>query len=219
MFLRSITVPFILLLAFSCSHKTAGSRQHEAILTEQRTPSLSPTIIIDPGHGGKNLGAQGNKGQYIEKNLNLTTAYMLKKHLHKMGYSTLMTRNNDTFISLSKRAKIANKTKAQVFVSIHYNWAPTPEAEGIEVFYFRKSSSGRKLAQNTLDKIITSTQVPSRGIKPSNFYVLRNTKMPAILVEGGFLSNSKDLKRVADPNYLNLIAWGVACGIKEYLEQ
>ncbi|MFT5319361.1 MAG: N-acetylmuramoyl-L-alanine amidase, partial [Chlamydiales bacterium] len=164
--------------------------------------------------------------KYQEKHLTLATAMMVKDHLENLGYRVIMTRRRDVFIPLENRAKIANKPRNTLFVSIHYNAAANRKAEGVEVFFYQPNSSGdqerskasKKLASAVLKDIIKSTHAPSRGIKSGNFHVIRNTNIPSILVEGGFLTNKNEMIKLKDPKYLNRIAWGVAKGIENYLE-
>lgn len=189
-------------------------------------PHNKTVIVIDPGHGGRDYGTYSKKApRYQEKHLNLTTAYMLKNFLQQYGYTVKMTRSNDVFISLEKRAEMANELKPRLFVSLHYNSAPNREAEGIEVYYYRskddfkRSTSSRKLAQSINRQIISTTEAKSRGVKHGDLSVIRETKMPAVLVEGGFLTNENEVTKLKSAVYLKRIAWGVAQGIHEYLEQ
>ena len=117
----------------------------------------------------------------------------------------------------------ANNQKSTLFVSLHFNSAPSKEADGIEVYYYRspdnkeRTENSRILAKDVLDNILEQTQAKSRGTKHGNFAVIRQTNMPAILVEGGFLTNDEEMQKIKDPSYLKKLAWGVALGIKDYL--
>ena len=180
-------------------------------------------IVVDPGHGGDDFGTKSlTKPKYHEKSLNLTTALILSDFLQKMGYQTLMTRSKDEFISLQRRAEIANEVGADLFLSVHYNSAPSKEADGIEVFYFKsednkaRMNESKKLATAILNKVIRNTDAKSRGVKSANFAVIRETKMPAILIEGGFLTNSSELEKIKDPAYVKSLAWGIAQGVQVY---
>ena len=182
-------------------------------------------ITLDAGHGGEDFGAHSNIGPiYHEKNLNLAITKMLKQFLDRQGFTTVMTRMSDDFISLDKRAEYANNQNSDLFISLHFNSAPSKEADGIEVFYYRTSQNKERsdqsslLAKLVLDKIIETTQAKSRGIKHGNFAVIRETNMPAILVESGFLTNDDEMQKIKDPAYLKKIAWGVSLGIQEYLK-
>lgn len=189
-------------------------------------PKTSQLIVIDPGHGGDDFGTHSTgKKQIHEKHLNLTTARFLKEYLDKMGFSTIMTRNEDVFIALDKRAEFANARRPSLFVSVHYNSAPSKEAEGVEVYYYReednkaRTHASSKLGKFVLDKVLFTTEAKSRGVKHGNFAVIRETTMPAILVEAGFLTNDSEMQRIKSPAYMKLVALGIAQGIRDYLEK
>ncbi len=183
-------------------------------------------IILDPGHGGHDMGTQSiSKPRYQEKSFNLVTANLVRRYLQQAGYNVVMTREDDTFISLEKRAEMANELTPDLFISIHYNSAPSAEAKGIEVFYFNskenksRTQKSKKAAQEVLKKVLKNTSANSRGVKNGNFLVIRETKVPAILIEGGFLSNEEDLQNIKDPDYLKKLAWGIAKGVEDYLKK
>lgn len=193
-----------------------------------RNLTAKPIIMIDPGHGGKDHGAVTlTKPEYREKNLNLATARMVDTFLRQKGYRTVMTRSDDTFVSLEDRVTATKDAKAKLFVSIHYNSAPSTKAEGIEVFYYEsdkdkdkeRCKKSKALAQAALGKIIASTQASSRGVKHGNFAVIRNNTTPAILIEGGFITNDSELERIKDPAYIKKLAWGIAEGIDKYVTE
>lgn len=181
-------------------------------------------IVIDPGHGGHDTGTQSiSKPRYQEKSLNLITAQFVRDYLQQLGYQVFLTREKDRYVSLDKRAKLANERKPTLFVSIHYNAALSAEAEGVEVFYYHSKENkertikSKQLAQAALKSILENTKAKSRGVKQGNYAVIRETNMPAILIEGGFVTNEKELQKLKDPIYLKQLAWGVVCGIEEYL--
>jgi N-acetylmuramoyl-L-alanine amidase len=184
-----------------------------------------PLIVIDAGHGGDDFGTRSaSKPKYHEKSLNLTTAITLNDFMRKLGYETVLTRSKDEFIALQKRADFANDREADLFVSVHYNSAPAKQAEGIEIFYYKsdenkaRTSESKKLANAILDKVIKTTGAKSRGVKQENFAVIRETKMPAVLIEGGFLTNVDEMEKIKDPAYVKSLAWGIAQGIQAYLK-
>lgn len=183
-------------------------------------------IILDPGHGGQDTGTQSiSKPRYQEKSLNLITAQFVKTYLQELGYQVLMTRETDVFVSLEKRAQWANKQKPDLFISIHYNAALNAEAQGLEVFYYPSKEKrirmhrSKKLAQKILKNILKQTKATSRGVKEGNYAVIRETYMPAILIEGGFITNEKELQKLKDPYYLKQLSWGIVKGIDEYLNK
>jgi N-acetylmuramoyl-L-alanine amidase len=153
-------------------------------------------IIVDAGHGGKDAGANNKREKYEEKALTLETAFLISEQLKKLGYRTILTRNEDVFVPLETRAEIANSIDADLFVSIHYNFSSSQEAEGVEVYYYKEDKKptplriiqSKELGMEVLKKVIVQTGAESRGVKQANFAVVRETKMPAILIEAGFLS-------------------------------
>ncbi|TXI42795.1 MAG: N-acetylmuramoyl-L-alanine amidase [Nitrosomonas sp.] len=205
--------------------KQTGAVNSLSTAARQRISGTKPLIIIDAGHGGKDLGAVSlTKPIYQEKNLNLATARLLEGFLKNQGYRTIMTRSDDTFLTLEERANLAKAKKGQLFVSVHYNSAPSQKAEGIEVFYYNsdkekgRTKDSQAMAQAVLDKVIAATSAASRGVKHGNYSVIRNTTMPAILIEGGFMTNEKEMERLKDPIYLKKLALGIAQGIDQYLQ-
>ncbi len=181
-------------------------------------------IVLDAGHGGEDFGTSSlGSPKYQEKYLNMSTTQMVKNFLQQYGYKVVLTRTDDTFISLDNRAKFANAQNPILFVSIHYNSAPSKEAEGIEVFYYRNEDDktrmvkSKALAQAVLDKVLRNTNAKSRGVKHGNYAVIRQTTMPAILIEGGFLTNSSEMEKLKDAGYLKNLALGIAQGIQDYL--
>lgn len=180
-----------------------------------------PLIILDPGHGGTDEGAKIH--YFMEKRLTLMTTLLVRKYLEEMGYRVIMTRSKDVFIPLHRRVSIANKTKAVLFASVHYNSSPSTEAHGIEIFYHngsdtKRAKESKKLATSVLTELVSSTTAYSRGVKSGNFHVIRETSMPAILVEGGFMTNNEERTNLRDKSYLEKIANGIAIGIDKYLK-
>lgn len=170
------------------------------------------TVIIDPGHGGADLGAADS---YVyEKHINLDVSRRLERSLKEAGFKTIMTRTKDEFIALSERSAIANRYRNAIFVSIHFNSSYRTAALGIETFY--RSSTSEKLAQLVQRELIKNVRATDRGVKTANFAVLRNTKHPAVLVEGGFVSNQEERSAMCDPLYRQIVADSVARAVVQY---
>lgn len=170
------------------------------------------TVVIDPGHGGHDNGGQW--GKVYEKHLALDTALRLEGYLKRMGYRTVMTRRGDYFVSLQDRAKIANRYRDAIFVSIHFNYTWKQQVCGMETFYY--NSGGQPLARLVQGAMIRNTRTEDRSAKFARYYVIRNTKMPSILVEGGFVSNPRERERMKSAVFREGIARGVAEGIARY---
>ena len=153
-----------------------------------------PKICIDPGHGGKDSGAVGNGLQ--ENDIVLSIAKMLKSMLIEKGFKICRTREDDTFVELKDRCIIANKAKADIFVSIHCNSAENKSAYGFEIYHTQGSIQGQKLSADIKLSINENKEIirKDRGIKTANFTVITGTNMPAVLVETAFISNIEDSK-------------------------
>lgn len=170
------------------------------------------TIVIDAGHGGKDVG--GNYKKVYEKHLALDTAKRVEYMLKKKGYRTRMTRTSDVFLSLQKRASIGNRYRNSIFISIHYNYTYRKGAAGVETFYYTKRS--KSLAQYVHAAILKKTRAYDRNVKFARYYVIRNVRNPAILFEGGFLSNSRERRHCRKGHYRQDIAEGMVAGIDQY---
>lgn len=164
------------------------------------------TVVIDAGHGGHDLGAADSL--VYEKHINLDVARRLERALQELGFRTVMTRSRDEFIALDTRAAIANRHRDAIFVSIHFNSSYKNQVSGIETFY--RSSESKVLADLVQRELIRNIGAVNRGVKTANFAVLKKTRHPAILVEGGFVSNARERDALTDPRYRQLVADSVA---------
>ncbi|MDO5116170.1 MAG: N-acetylmuramoyl-L-alanine amidase [Synergistaceae bacterium] len=173
-------------------------------------------ICIDAGHGGKDPGACA--GGVREKDITLIMAKLIGGKL--AGRTVVYTRTDDSYVELSERAAIANRSKADLFVSIHCNSATSEKANGAEV-YTHTSQSDRSVAAASAiyKKLLAASGMTGRGIKAANYAVLRETKMPAVLVELGFISNAADRSKLTNPVWQEKAAEAIAAGIKDYIEK
>lgn len=196
------------------------------------------TVVIDAGHGGFDKGAQSEFG--TEKQYALDVARRLRPLLQAKGYKVLLTRENDVFLPLELRARIANQTRDSIFVSIHFNATSNREANGFEIFSLTPRGAP-STADDALALSFVNMQEGSpvdalsfelsaavyhsmmghfpefdRGIKRARFAVLRHTKIPAILVEGGFLSQNADSRLIATAAWRTKLAQAISTGIDNY---
>ncbi len=197
-------------------------------------------VVLDAGHGGHDNGARGP--YEVEKNFALDVARRVRNELQNSGMKVFMTRNSDTFVELSDRAALANGKRNSIFVSIHFNAADwNRAATGLEIY----SITPRGAPSTEYDEVLvrdmvnetgnqnetqsfvlastiyhslqgSSLNMFDRGVKRARFAVLRLTKMPAVLIEGGFLTNADDAKKVASTPWRNIYAKAIARGILEY---
>jgi N-acetylmuramoyl-L-alanine amidase len=179
-------------------------------------------IFLDPGHGGKDPGAVGPNGSK-ESDVTLSVSKLLKDKLERMGATIFMSRDSDEDVSISRRVSMANSSKANIFVSVHCN-AYNDTAKGVETLYHQTSSAGKKLAGLIQSELVSSTNSVDRGIKadkslsrfPNGLPVLRDTVMPAVLVELEFISNPTYEKILTNPRWQEVFADAIVQGILSY---
>ena len=176
--------------------------------------TLFRKICIDPGHGGDDNGAQW--GDAREDEINLAVAYLLRSELEKSGFEVVMTRERDVFVALADRCRIANNSKADLFVSIHCDAWHDVTVKGISVHvYLGASEFSHRVGDAILEALlIMFPEHVNRGVKMSNFHVLRNTIMPAVLVECEFLSNPETRAFLKEPENHLSIAQAIVAGIR-----
>lgn len=172
---------------------------------------MNKLICIDAGHGGKDSGAVGNG--VIEKDITLKTARILGEMLKNQGFNVVFTRNNDIFISLGERCRIANNSSSDLFISVHVNSAENIQARGTETLCYSKN----KIAEIVQKNLVNTLKTKDRGVKErKDLYVLNGTKMTAILVELAFLSNKEDAEILKSELFLNNAAEAITKGVCQY---
>lgn len=167
------------------------------------------TVVIDAGHGGKDGGSVWNG--LVEKKLCLDVAKRVEAGLKSSAVKTVMTRRTDAFVELEQRARLANRVSSAVFVSIHFNGSRRTIISGGEVYY--RSSRGKTLATAISRSMKSSIPGGQRGLFDADYKVLRETKMPAVLVECGYLSNKREALRCADPAHRQKLADAIVKGV------
>ena len=184
-------------------------------------------IVIDPGHGGEDSGAIGPSGT-TEKSITLQIAKEVEKMLKEAGAKVIMTRTTDTEVSskhrqatdvdeLQARCDVANKAKADIFISIHMDSFTSREATGTTGYYYTKgSAASKRLAGEIQSNLVAQLKTTSRGIKTCNFYVVKHTKMPATLIEVAFVSNPKEEKLLTSRKGVQKAAVGIVQGISDF---
>lgn len=214
------------------------------------------TVMIDPGHGGKDPGAKGNG--ITEKELTLKTALLLEKELKKLGFSVLFTHRKDNYIALNERIEIANAKNVDIFISIHANATTDAATNGLETYYLdaasnsaaakvaarensvsvaqvsdlqfiltdlmltSKTQESKNLANCVHSTILDQVRTPNKkhifdhGVRTAPFYVLMGAKMPAILVEIGYLTNKTEAASLKNSTYIAMVARSIAVGVSKY---
>ncbi len=188
-------------------------------VSARRRPTATGLVVLDAGHGGKDPGA-GNKYGPSESILVVDTVLRISRALEGGGIRTILTRSDNTFVELEERANIANGAGADLFVSIHADAHPNdPDIDGFTVYVARQSSK----ASAALGQEIMRTMKPlcpgCRGLRKSDFRVLTHTKMPAVLVELGYLTNRAEATKLSSAAYRQQLAEAIAEAIINHLSR
>jgi N-acetylmuramoyl-L-alanine amidase len=196
--------------------------------TIQPRPQINPpstvtskgrgVLVIDPGHGGNDVGAVGN-GIY-EANVVLAISLKLGRILQEMGYTVVYTRTDNSEVELQPRVDLAQKSNADAFISIHANSleARLSDVSGIETYYAPGASVSARLASFVHNQIINLTGAKDRGIRTARFHVIRRTSMPSILVETGFVTNPQESANLNNPSYQDRMAASIARGVDQFMK-
>ena len=197
-----------------------------------RDKNTKRSIFLDPGHGGSDSGAVENGVR--EKDLTLSVYNKVSSRLASLGYTVLTSRNTDKDVGLVSRADQANKSNADIFLSIHFNAGGRGTAYGIETYYYKheqgyepeinkdnhnspeRIEKSRKLANKIQQNLLYKTGAYDRGVKRASFAVLRETSIPSILVELGFIDNQEEVNKIKTNEYQEKLADGIVDGIVEY---
>jgi N-acetylmuramoyl-L-alanine amidase len=174
-------------------------------------------IVIDPGHGGPDVGATRN-GIY-EKDIALSISKYLGGTLQQMGYAVIYTRTNDIDLDLEPRVQIAERAGANAFVSVHVNSLDVNASSisGVETYHSRGSTVGNELANAVHAQILSATGANDRSVRGAGFYVIAKTSMPAILVETGYITNPSESANLTNPTYQKRMADAIAKGIDQFM--
>ncbi len=203
-------LPLVLAMA-----QAAVSDGNESV---RETAAHIPTVYLDPGHGGTDEGCA--RGGVLEKDLNLAIALLVRDQLKEKGYQVILSRETDTYVAKEARVEEANRSGADIYISIHQN--ATEEGAGVngmEVWYTADDdrAGSRRLAQLIRQQTLKSTEAAERELRSdADFYVTKNTSMPACLIETGFLSNKAERRKLSLANYRQRIADGIVQGISYY---
>ena len=181
-------------------------------------------VVIDPGHGGTDPGALGIRGSY-EKKLNFDLSLLTKAKLEKAGAKVLMTRTSDIDVAgakatdreeLSARTQVGNRNNADVFISIHHNSSVNPDANGTTTYFYAKTIFDGELARSLQDAMVSAGGLTDKGARTANFFVVKNTTMPAALLEVGFMSNPQEEIILNDPVFQDKIAQSIVAGLDQF---
>lgn len=206
-------------MTYVSRQETAQTPEPEATAEPMPEAELkTPLVILDPGHGGEDEGCM--REDALEKEINLAIALRTAARLKEMGFDVVLTREEDAADpTLEERVATAEEKGADIYVSIHQNACEERESStrGIETWYCGSGEGSRRLAQLVYREVLNKTEAKERGLQETDeLYVLRETTMPACLIETGFLSNREERKLLCDPDYQDKLAAGIAEGINYY---
>jgi len=182
-------------------------------------------IVVDAGHGGKDPGAI--RGEYVEKDITLAVSKKLADYLSQAGAMVVMLREDDYDLAgdadtsmanrkredLKQRVKIANESKADLYISMHANADPSPQWSGAQTFYNGSSERSKVVAVCIQEELIRILGNTNRKAKTGNYYILNETEMPSVIVEIGFISNSREARQLTDSEYQSKLAFVILSGI------
>lgn len=189
----------------------------KSVVNNQSSGIKNKTIVLDAGHGGRDVGAIGATGSY-EKDLTLKTSLILAEELTNLGAKVILTRSDDEFIPLESRSAVSNNAIADAFISIHYNSTPElPNVTGINTYYYYDHSID--LANHVQNEIIQQTETRDRGIAFGDYLVIRTNMVPSLLLELGFVSNEESEQLLLTNAYQTKLVTGIVNGLVKYFEK
>lgn len=183
---------------------------------KEPNPLKGKVIVIDPGHGGIDAGTIGRYGT-LEKHVTLPLALKLSRLLQDNGAKVLLTRKSDITTDYRKIVRFANRNNADIFIAIHYNSSQSSRVGGIETFYYTKKS--KLLAQIVHKNIVYGIKRRNRGVRREMFYAIHHTRMPAILIEPGYISNPTEERLAKSVSFQWEVARDITRGLKEYFKR
>ena len=176
------------------------------------------TVVVDAGHGGEDGGTVEQAA--TEKEINLAVVLKLKELLEEQGIRVVLTRDKDIFMKLEERVQIANGEKADLFISIHCNYYEKDSSiYGLECYYCKSGEEGKHYAEKIMETIEESKNIVSKNVKPADYYILKNTTVPAVLVEIGYLSNYNERNQLMSEEYQEKLAGELVKGIVKGMEE
>lgn len=197
------------------------------IISAKTLPLQDTIIMVDPGHGGRDSGTY--YGTVLEKDINLKISKQLEKTLTQQGAIVYMTRKRDIDLSsiydsekkrgdLYRRLLLIKEKKCDLYVSIHINWYDDSNLKGAEVLYNPINKSNKVLATEIMNSFKEDLQ-SNRNVKITDLYMYKNTTVPGVLIECGYLSNPTERKLLQDKKYQELLANSITKGIVEFLKK
>ncbi|SFD73654.1 N-acetylmuramoyl-L-alanine amidase [Paenibacillus catalpae] len=179
--------------------------------TEASRPLKGKTIVLDPGHGGKDVGSIGGNGTY-EKDVTLPTALKVRDKLLEQGATVVMTRDADTTVSLDARTEISQEENADLFISIHFDAFQTSDVYGMTTYYYKPQN--QEIAQKIHEQFLEADLLTKdRGVRFGDYHVIRENTKPAVLLELGYISNKDEEIRMQSQSFQDEISTAIASGV------
>jgi N-acetylmuramoyl-L-alanine amidase len=176
----------------------------------RKTSRTFTTVVLDAGHGAHDSGARTRRGT-LEKDLALDVVLRVAPKLRAAGFNTVLTRKRDVFITLDDRVRISDRYENAVFVSVHFNDAGRKQVSGVESYYF--SPESKQMAERMVRVLAGTTGAENRNARVARFRVLRMAQNPAVLMECGYITTTREAVLIVQPAYREKIAEGLARGI------
>ncbi len=234
--IMAVVMLTVLCIVFLCvgsveAKDNKAKNNTEGTDVNERSESSEYTVVIDAGHGGSDPGKVGVNGS-IESEINLQITKKLKKYLEKKGIEVVLTRKDENGLyaeydtnkkksDMNKRCGIVNQIEPDILVSIHQNSYSSEGVKGAQVFFFKNSNDGEKLAKIIQNHLITEVDNDNgrQHKENGNYYILKNVQCPAVIVECGFLSNYSEAELLVTDEYQEKLAVAIGNGMIEYLER
>jgi len=231
---RIVIIKLMAMILGLCFILISSTTHYTEAVNASRLPIKNKVIMIDAGHGGIDPGAVGRTG-VLEDEINLKIAFKLRKLIEQFGGVGLMIREDDSGLysegksrirdkkneDLRERHRIINESGADILISIHLNFFPQSQYYGAQCFYNKEDEEGKKLAEliqaELVDVIKNNNTRKAKSI--DSVYILKNNKMPSVLIECGFLSNHEEERLLQNDNYQEKLAWAIFMGVMKYFEE
>ncbi len=203
----------------------AGAQGVETPGVEAETEARAYTVVVDAGHGGADGGAVGSKTGVVEAGLNLAVASAVRDALEEAGVAVLMTRTDENALADTKQADmqarraIMNTEGVDLVVSVHMNRFTDPAVSGPMAFYMKGSEAGQHLAELVIASVCEAIGRPVRSANPGDYFVIRESPAPSVLVECGFLSNAEDEALLQTEEHQQKLVRGIVDGVLAYLAE
>lgn len=192
-------------------------------------PSRNYTVVIDPGHGGTDPGSIGYKTKVHEAELNLKLSKMLRTKLENSGINVVMTRETDKSLAdgagkafkkrdMEMRKELIKKIRPNMVISLHQNSYTNHSLRGAQVFYDKTSDISKQIADYIQEEFVANLDHSIKGTSPGDYFMLKCTTAPSVIVECGFLSNIEDEKLLLNEDYQNKIVDCIYMGIVKFLQ-